>query len=330
MDNFKSFERALYTVNGSNTDDIALHLFRYQAKHNPVYNAYIRHLSIDPLKVNKVESIPFLPISFFKNHTLKTGSWEDETTFISSGTTGAHSSIHHIASLGFYLEHAVRNFEHFFGPLTGYHILALMPSYLERGNSSLVAMVGHFIKQSGSQHSGFYLYEHEKLLIDIKHLKERGDRKIILWGVSFALLDLAENHHPDVSGCIVFETGGMKGRRKEITRLELHGELKKHFNLESIHSEYGMTELLSQAYTRGGNLFYPPPWMKVIVREVVDPLEKGQIGRTGGINVIDLANIYSIAFVETEDAGKVFADGSFEVMGRLDNTDVRGCNLMVE
>lgn len=330
MDNFKSFETLLSTINAGNVEDIALRLFRHQANHNPIYGKYLQHLRVNPQSIQRVSEIPFLPISFFKSQTLKTGSWATETLFTSSGTTGKSTSTHYIADLNFYLNHAQRCFEHFFGSINQYHFFAVMPSYLERENSSLIAMMRSFIQKSESEYSGFYLYEYEKLLRDIEYCRKHSNKKIVVWGVSFALLDLAEKFHPDFQDCIVFETGGMKGRRKEITRFELHDQLKQQLNASRIYSEYGMTELLSQAYSRGAELFYPSPWMKVIVREVVDPLEKGLINRTGGLNIIDLANIHSIAFVETEDAGKVFPDGSFEVLGRLDNTDVRGCNLMVE
>jgi hypothetical protein len=330
LDNFKSFDSLLYTVNDSNINDIALRLYQYQANHNPIYAKYLQYLGVNGKVIHDVNEIPFLPISFFKSQILKTDQWKEELCFTSSGTTGKNTSTHYIANLNFYLTHAQRCFEHFYGSIDQYHIFALMPSYLERENSSLVAMMSSFIKKSESEYSGFYLNEYENLLRDIEACRKKSTKKILLWGVSFALLDIAEKYSPDLHDCLVFETGGMKGRRKEITRLELHQQLKNNFNIDHIYSEYGMTELLSQAYTRGGDLFYPSPWMKVIVREVVDPFEKGQINRTGGLNVIDLANIHSIAFIETEDAGKVFADGSFEVMGRIDNTDVRGCNLMVE
>lgn len=320
----------MYTVNDGNMDDIALSLFRHQAEHNPVYANYLRYLGTKIPAVKQVKEIPFLPISFFKSHAIKTGDWHDETFFTSSGTTSKSKSTHHIADLDSYLQHAERCFTLFFGSPSEYYILAVMPSYLERENSSLIAMMNSFIKKSNSKHSGFYLYEYEKLLEDIKHLKENGNKKIILWGVSFALLEFAEKYQPDLSDCMVFETGGMKGRRKEIIRQELHKQLKKYFNVNSIYSEYGMTELLSQAYTRGGNTFFPPPWMKIVVRETADPFERGQIDRSGGLNVIDLANFRSIGFIETEDSGKALKDGSFEVMGRLDNSDIRGCNLMVE
>jgi len=320
----------LYSLNEQNVDDIALQLFRYQAENNPIYATYLHHLGCDFKKVIRVGEIPFMPVSFFKGHSIKTGSWRSDSFFNSSGTSGDATSTHHIEDLNFYLNHAERCFTHFFGPLDQYHILALLPSYLERGNSSLLAMIDSFIKKSQSEFSGFYRYDQEKLLEDINQSQKDKSRKIILWGVSFALLEFAERFQPDLSECIVFETGGMKGRRREVTRAELHNQLKKYFNLNNIYSEYGMTELLSQAYTKGEELFYPSPWMRVSVRESLDPLQKGLIGRSGGLNVMDLANIHSIAFVETEDAGKVFEDGSFEVLGRLDNSDVRGCNLLVE
>ena len=320
----------MYTVNERNLDDIVLRLFRYQARHNPVYASYLNHLAINPEDIKRINEIPFLPISFFKNHTLKTGTWEGETYFTSSGTTGQSTSVHHVADLNFYLQHAERCFTHFFSPLSDYHFFALMPSYLERENSSLIAMMNSFIQKSNSEYSGFYLDDYDKLLKDVGLARKKSNKKIILWGVSFALLDIAEKHAPDLNDCLVFETGGMKGRRKEIVRQDLHDQLKKGFNVDRIYSEYGMTELLSQAYTDGGNSFKTPPWMKIIVRDVADPFEKGQIGRGGGINVIDLANFRSISYIETEDSGTVFANGSFEVMGRIDNSDRRGCNLLVE
>ena len=329
MENFKSFKSLLYTLNEQNALDIALKLFRFQAAHNPTYGNYIERLGVVPAKVNTFEAIPFLPISLFKNHWLKTGSWEPETTFTSSGTTGSTTSVHHIADLDFYLAHAERCFSHFFGSLTGYHIFALMPSYLERQGSSLIAMLERFVKKTESPYSGFYLYDHEKLVRDLMQAK-KDSRKIILWGVSFALLDVGEKFPVDLSGSIIIETGGMKGRRKEITRYDLHEQVKNHFNVSVVYSEYGMTELLSQAYTKGGDLFFPPPWMKVVVRETADPLEKGPISQTGGLNVIDYANFHSIAFIETEDAGKIHPNGTFEVLGRLDNSDIRGCNLLLE
>ncbi|HEY9044536.1 MAG TPA: acyl transferase [Ohtaekwangia sp.] len=330
MDTFKSFESTLYTVNDQTFVDIAIEVFRFQAVNNPVYRSFIQNLSVDVHAVRSLQDIPFLPISFFKSHTVQSGVWQPEITFTSSGTTGASVSRHALANLEFYQQHSQRCFEYFFGPLSDYHFLALLPSYLERQGSSLIAMMDHFIRQSGSTYSSYYLYQVDKLLQDIEALRSKDSRKIILWGVSFALLDLAEQHAGiDLSHCLVFETGGMKGRRKEITRAELHTILREKLNVTGIFSEYGMTELLSQAYTRGQFLFTCPPWIKIIGRDITDPLSKGLLRETAGINVIDLANYQTISFIETEDLGKVYEDGTFEVLGRMDNSDVRGCNLMI-
>jgi phenylacetate-coenzyme A ligase PaaK-like adenylate-forming protein len=329
LNTFKSFESKLYTVNDQSFTDIALELFHFQASNNPVYRDFIKNLSIDVQSVKNLEQIPFLPISFFKHTLLKSGTWNPEVIFTSSGTGSNGVSRHAVASMEFYLQHARRCFEYFFGSITEYHVLALLPSYLERQGSSLIAMIDHFIKSSLSTYSSFYLHDTDRLLVDI--VKLQGDKqKVILWGVSFALLDLAEYYRLDLSKTMIVETGGMKGRRKEITRAELHNILGQALSVREIFSEYGMTELLSQAYTRGDDRFVCPPWMKVLVRELTDPLEKGIRSQTGGINVIDLANIHSIAFIETEDLGKVYDDGTFEVLGRMDNSDIRGCNLLVE
>ena len=329
MKTFKSFDLDLYSVNDGNFSDIAFQLFHFQAENNPVYKNYINHLGVDIASVKTVEAIPFLPISFFKGHEIRTGSWHAETTFASSGTTGQRTSSHAVRSLNFYLTHSVRCFEYFFRDITCYHFLALLPSYLERPDSSLVAMIQYFAQKSRSNLSGFYLHNTEELINDLEKLKN-SPKKTVLWGVTFALLDLSERYNPDLSHCLVLETGGMKGRRPEITRYELHSRLRRGFNTATIYSEYGMTELLSQAYTRGENAFFCPPWMKVLARDLTDPMEKGLLNESGGINVIDFANLDSIAFIETEDIGKVYSDGSFEVLGRMDNSDVRGCNLMAE
>jgi phenylacetate-coenzyme A ligase PaaK-like adenylate-forming protein len=319
----------LYTINEQNAPDIALQLFRHQAEHNPIYGKYIAHLGVDPQNITSIEAIPFLPIAFFKTHALKTGVWTPETIFTSSGTSGLTTSTHEIADLNAYLRHAEKCFTHFFGRLDQYHIFALMPSYLERSGSSLIEMLRYFIARTGSTDSGFYLYNHDDLARNL-HRARKGAKKVILWGVAFALMDFAEKFSIDLAGSLVFETGGMKGRRREVTREQLHAELKRCFNVAEVYSEYGMTELLSQAYTKGGESFFPPPSMKIVVRETTDPLEKGLISKVGGLNVVDFANFRSISFIETEDAGKLNPDGSFEVLGRLDNSDVRGCNLMVE
>lgn len=307
-----------------------MQLFHFQATNNPIYREYIAHLGVDPRAVRTISDIPFLPISFFKEHRIKTGAWEAQTTFTSSGTTGETTSVHEVKSLDFYLANAVRCFECFFGDIGKYHFFALLPSYLERQGSSLVAMMDYFIQKSRSRYSGFYLHDTEKLLRDIAECAADKGKKTVLWGVSFALMDLAERYSPDLRHCLIFETGGMKGRRREIIRPELHARLAEAFGVDRIFSEYGMTELFSQAYTKGGNRFFCPPGMRILVRDITDPMEKGLLNATGGINVIDFANVDSIAFIETEDLGRVYEDGSFEVMGRLDNSDVRGCNLMVE
>lgn len=328
MDTFENFKSQLYRVNEKSFGNIALELFSFQAINNPVYHSYLHHLGFSFKRLSSTADIPFMPISFFKQHAVKTGAWSDEVIFSSSGTTGEKTSSHHIADLQFYLQHAEKCFSHSFGPLTDYHFLALLPSYLERNNSSLVAMMDYFIKGSKSIHSGFYLQDTDKLLKDLAKLR-LDQRRPVLFGVSFALLDLAEKFGSDLSHVLVIETGGMKGRRKEITRFELHDQLKKGLNVQEIYSEYGMTELLSQAYTKGKDRFFAPPWMKLIGREMTDPLQKGLLNETSGINVIDLANWHSNAFIETEDLGKVYDDGSFEILGRMDNSDVRGCNLLI-
>lgn len=329
MDTFKSFDLLLPSLNAQRFDEIALRLFRFQARENLIYKGYLEALRVNPDKVNGIEDIPFLPIRFFKEHALKTGKWAEKLFFESSGTTGTQTSRHAINDIDSYLSHAEQIFEKNFGSLTHYHLLALLPSYLEKGNSSLVAMIDHFIKKTDSVHSGFYLNNYEKLVEDVDRLKT-SSKKVIVWGVTYALLDVADLYKPDWQDVMVFETGGMKGRRREITREELHQTLKANLKLDKIYSEYGMTELLSQAYTQGTHLFYPSHSMKIIIREITDPFRKGLIDETGIINVIDLANIYSMAFIETEDLGKVNKSGNFEVLGRSDNSDVRGCNLLVE
>ena len=328
MDSFEDFDTQLYTINEETFDNIALSVFRHQALHNDLYRRYVALLGIDPASVSRVRDIPFLPISFFKSHEIRTGNWNPETQFRSSGTTGMARSRHLVKELQFYLRNAERCFTHFFGGLEQYHFLALLPSYLERNDSSLVAMMNHFVARSGSPHSGFYLHNPDQLIRDVEAL--RGDnRKIMVWGVTFALLDLAERFSPDLSHCIIVETGGMKGRRAEMTREELHDLLRRRLNVGNVVSEYGMTELLSQAYSLQNGAFRCPPGMKVVVRDIADPLER-EISGTGGLNFIDLANFQTIAFVETEDLGKINTDGSFSVVGRMDNSDVRGCNLLID
>lgn len=329
MDTIKSFELLLHQVNAQTFDEIALRLFRFQVQNNPVYGNFLEALRLDPSTVTNVNAIPFLPIRFFKEHVLKTEEWKEEVFFESSGTTGALTSRHAVHNVEEYCVHAQKIFEQAFGSLQQYHFLALLPSYMERGQSSLVAMIHHFIQQTGSDSSDFYLHNQEQLVEDVNRLKNSG-KKVIVWGVTYALLDIAEKFSPDWQDVLVFETGGMKGRRKEITREALHETLKNCLNIDKVYSEYGMTELLSQAYSAGENIFYPAPSMKILIRDITDPLRKGLLHETGGINVIDLANYRTIAFIETEDLGKIDENGHFEVLGRSDNSDVRGCNLLVE
>lgn len=327
MNTFESFEEVIYTTNERTFNEIALKLFHFQAHNNPVYYAYLKGLNVSPANITRVEEIPFLPISFFKTRSVKTGDWTEEITFASSGTTGKDTSHHHVKHKAFYLDNAVKCFQHFYGPPDDYVFLALLPSYLDRQGSSLVSMVDHFIQGRHQQDSGYYKDDHQRLADKLLQLR-KNETRVILWGVSFALLDFAENYPMDLGGCIVVETGGMKGRRPEITREELHNILRQRLNLSHVSSEYGMTELLSQAYSKKNGVFFSVPWLKAIIRDPEDPREWLPTGRAGGINIIDLANIHSCAFVETQDLGRAGENGSFEVLGRLDNSDIRGCNLL--
>ncbi len=315
-------------MSSANFETQVLALFRHQAAFNSLYREYISLLGIDVAEVDSLERIPFLPIQFFKTHTIQTGDWRPELVFSSSGTTGMTNSRHPVREAVFYLENAERCFEAFYGPVEQYCFLALLPAYLEREGSSLVYMAAHFIKRSAYRQSGFFLYEQNKLAEVLADCQERKIPTVLL-GVSFALLDLAERHPLHIPDVIVMETGGMKGRRQEITREELHATLCAAFGVPAIHSEYGMTELLSQAYSAGEGLYRPGPLMQVRTREITDPLSAQQYGRLGAINIIDLANKDSCAFIATDDLGKVYPDGTFEVLGRMDNSDIRGCNLMV-
>jgi phenylacetate-coenzyme A ligase PaaK-like adenylate-forming protein len=328
LDTFKSFEDSLYSVNESSFQDIALRLFRFQAENNLVYNQYLNFLNCNVDEIQSLEEIPFLPISFFKTKPIKTGNWQPEVEFSSSGTTGVTTSKHLVRDVSFYLRLSENIFERFYGSCENFHFLALLPSYLERQGSSLIAMMNHFIERSKSLHSGFYLNNHDELKRKLQFLKD-DEKRVILWGVSFALLDLAESGEIDLSECIVIETGGMKGRRKESIRQDVHEYLSSRFHVNSIHSEYGMTELMSQAYSHSNGYYKTPPWMKILVREINDPFSIIST-KTGMINVVDLANFHSCAFIETQDLGRIDDKGSFEVLGRIDNSDMRGCNLLVE
>lgn len=308
----------------------ALELFRYQAEHNPVYQLYLQQLGIEPQEVKALEQIPFLPIEFFKSHEVMTGRFAPEATFYSSGTTQQSRSRHFVSHLSWYTTTTELIFEQAYGPLQEYVALALLPSYLEQGGSSLVAMVDYFVQQTGQQEEGFYLHAHDKLLQSIKQARQRG-KKVLLIGVSYALLDWADKLQgsEDFSGVTIMETGGMKGRRREMIREELHQHLRQGFGVDAIHSEYGMTELLSQGYSKGDGIFWPGYTMRLLLRDLNDPFDIGGHHRSGGINIIDLANVDSCAFIETKDIGRLHADGSFEVLGRFDNSDIRGCNLLI-
>ena len=307
---------------------IALEIFQFQAVSNPVYTEYIKLLGVNINTVDSLQKIPFLPIEFFKSHEVVSTQKEAKAIFTSSGTSGKLTSRHYVPDLGIYEASFTKGFEAFYGPVSDYCILALLPSYLEREGSSLIYMMEKLIKDSEHPKSGFYLNNHEDLIDHLKELKEQN-QKVLLLGVSFALLELAENHQLDLGDVIVMETGGMKGRRKELTREELHSIFTSRLGVKKIHSEYGMTELLSQGYSKGDSLFETPAWMKILIRDAYDPFSYEKSGRSGGVNVIDLANLNSCSFIETQDLGKIHTDGKFEILGRFDNSDIRGCNLLV-
>jgi phenylacetate-coenzyme A ligase PaaK-like adenylate-forming protein len=308
-------------------NELALAIFRYQATNNPVYGEFLRLLQKNPQHVRQISDIPFLPVELFKSKSVVTGNFSPEQVFTSSGTSGTETSRHLVRDSALYRKSYRRGFEHFYGQPKDYCILALLPSYLEREGSSLIDMAQGLITASGHPDSGFYLNDHKKLSEKLQRLEDSGQHNLLI-GVSFALLDLAEQFPQHLPNTIIMETGGMKGRRKELTRNELHNQLKQAFGVSTIHSEYGMTELLSQAYSASDGRFKCPPWMQVLVRQRDDPFAFCT-GKTGGINVIDLANIDSCSFIATSDLGRVESDGSFEVLGRFDYSDVRGCNLMV-
>jgi acyl-protein synthetase LuxE len=324
-------EDKIFSVQQQDFESLALEIFHLQYAKNTLYRSFVEALHIDPQTVKNVASIPFLPVGFFKNHKVVTGNFEPEVIFESSGTTQTGNSVHLVRSADLYRCSFTSAFELFYGPVNEWCIIGLLPSYLERQNSSLVMMVYELIKLSGHPDSGFYLYEHERLSGVLKK-NETAAQKTLLIGVTFALLDLAEHFKFPLLYTTVMETGGMKGRRKEITREEVHEILNASWQLQSVHAEYGMTELLSQAYSRGGGTFRCPPWMKIVIRDEDDPLTIKPPGSrqsvNGLVNVIDLANIHSCSFIATDDIGRLHSDGSFEVIGRMDSSDVRGCSLM--
>ncbi|MFD2529885.1 LuxE/PaaK family acyltransferase [Polaribacter marinaquae] len=309
-------------------NQVALEVFKHQFKNNRVYRSFCDLLYIHPSDISKIEEIPFLPIQFFKSKKVIASLDEVDTVFTSSGTTGSITSKHYVTDVNLYKESYLKGFDYFYGNIEDYTVLALLPNYLERTGSSLVFMVDDLIKKSKKPESGFYLNNLEELAKKLKELDAKGE-KVLLIGVSFALLDLIDLHQFELNNTIVMETGGMKGRRKELVREELHKILKSGFGVDEIHSEYGMTELLSQGYSKGNGIFNTPPWMQILTRDTEDALSINSHGKNGGINVIDLANYNSCSFIATQDLGKVYTDNSFEIIGRFDNSDIRGCNLMV-
>lgn len=318
----------IQSVNDDNFEDIALSLFNWQYQHNITYRAFVDALNVNPEDVDSCCDIPFLPISFFKTHKIVTGSFKDAPlVFKSSATTSDVQSIHYVYDQELYLQSLLNGFRRVYGNPADYTILALLPSYLQREGASLVHMVNELISIGGHEHSGFYLNEHEPLFTALKKLESEG-QKTLLIGVTFGLLDFVEQYELKLKNTIVMETGGMKGRRKEIIRSDVHAILSERLSVDSIHSEYGMTELLSQAYSTGKGIFTPATTMRVLVRDINDPLDVSTIG-SGCLNIIDLANVHSCAFIATDDIGKVHIDGNFEVQGRVDNSALRGCNLMV-
>ena len=311
-----------------------MQIFAFQYQNNELYKTYVNSIGVNPASVDTIEKIPFLPISFFKTHTVKTTDFEPEIIFESSGTTGANTSRHYIKSSALYKRSFLKTFNLFYGNPFQWSILAILPGYLERENSSLVYMANELIKISNNPASGFYLHNHDSLYKALLR-NEIVEKPTLLIGVTFALLDFAEKYSMKLQNTFVMETGGMKGKREEITREEVHQQLKQKFGLSAIHSEYGMTELLSQAYSKGNGKFHCPPWMKVLVREYNDPfaiISSGLSSKpaSGLINVIDLANLYSCSFIGTDDVGRLYKDNSFEVLGRRDMSDLRGCSLLID
>ncbi len=316
----------IFSVTAQSFNDCALQLCRYQYANNPVYKAWVDALRVNINELQTITDIPFLPISFFKSHMVVSGNFVPEMVFESSGTTGIVSSKHAVKDAGLYRQSYLKGFKAFYGEVSEWCIIGLLPSYLERNGSSLVVMVNDLIKLSGHPQSGFYLNEFNKLGEVLSELELKKQQTLVI-GVTFALLDFAEHFPMNLQYTTIMETGGMKGRRKEMIRAEVHEFLKKQFNLQEIHSEYGMTELLSQGYSKGDGIFSNVPWMKILIRDEDDPLKVSVQGK-GLINVIDLANVHSCSFIATDDVGKVKEDGSFEVIGRMDNSDIRGCSLM--
>ena len=309
-------------------NDIALNIFNYQYENNKIYKQYVDLLDVNYKKISNINEIPFLPIEFFKTHKILSNSKKIKQIFYSSGTTTSIRSKHYITDLNIYKESFIKSFNYFYGNISKYCILGLLPNYHENKNSSLIYMMKNFIELSNCKSSGFYIDNYNDLYKTIINLKNKN-KKYILIGVSYALMDFSEKFNLDLSDGILIETGGMKGKRKELTKKELHSIFKNNFKIENVHSEYGMTELLSQAYSKGNGIFEAPKWMKILIRDIYDPLSFLENGKTGGINIIDLANINSCSFIETKDLGKLNNLQQFEILGRFDDSDIRGCNLLV-
>lgn len=323
-----SLTKDIFTIkNLYSFEQKALEVFQYQATHNPIYKSFIEHLGIAPTKVDRVAQIPFLPIAFFKQHEVRIPG-KVEQLFTSSGTTGMQTSKHLVQDVSVYQESYRTAFNLFYGDISQYTLLALLPSYAEREGSSLIYMIDDLLQQAQAG-SGYYLHNHKELFETLETLKKLGKPTILL-GVTYALLDFVEQFSINFPELIVMETGGMKGKRKELIREELHQELCSGFGVANIHSEYGMTELLSQAYSKGKGIFSCPPWMQVYIRDTNDPLQLMGAEKTGGINIIDLANVHSCSFIATQDLGKLTGPNQFEVLGRFDASDIRGCNLLIQ
>lgn len=325
---YPTLRARIQALTAADFERTALDVFQYQYQNNALYQQFVNLLGISPEGVKQLEAIPFMPIQFFKQHQIQTEQWIAEEVFTSSGTSQQVTSQHFVRDLSWYQQHAYAAFEEVYGPLQDYVVLALLPSYLERQGSSLVFMVEQFIQHSQQEASGFFLYNTKELLQTLATCSQKG-QAVLLLGVTYALLDLAEAHPQPLQNTLVMETGGMKGRRQEQTKQAVHQQLQEAFQLPAIHSEYGMTELLSQAYSTGQGIFYPSRLMQVLVRETTDPLSYVPNGRIGGLNIIDLANLATCSFIATDDLGKKQENGSFEVLGRFDASDLRGCNLLV-
>ncbi len=329
MPNITALKNRIFNiVTPDDFNDIAIEIFHFQYKNNYIYKQFVDFIKKDISKILHYSQIPFIPVEFFKSQKVVSGEFNPEIVFTSSGTSGIQTSNHFVKELNLYDHSFLKTFSYFFGNIDDYVILALLPSYLERTGSSLIYMTDRLIADSKKSESGFYLDDYNGLNSILLTLKSKN-QKVILLGVTYALLDLVEQYPINFPDLIVMETGGMKGMRKELIREELHYKLRNGFGMAKIYSEYGMTELLSQSYSKGNGVFSSPPWMKIVIRDVNDPLSLMKNSNAGGINVIDFANLFSCSFIATQDLGKVYIDGSFEILGRFDNSDIRGCNLLV-